>query len=454
MKHLKCITAIAASLAVISLGSTVALSFFSESKGQEILLKISKKIPGLELKAVSRDNGIFTKTGRLYLRYAQDPKDRDGIITAFDYKVNLGFLGVSGSFERVNGFGNIDEIMRPYLERLPRIHGRFSASLFEMGASADLQSESFSVPLNDGRCNIKPASADLTLNATLDGKVSFNISGLDCTADRNYRGRKAYILDLKNLYAEFVPELSGSTVKKMQFDVGAQSLAAEASTLYLIGFGPDDEVKDPSIREGFSLDDPKMIFNVGEADVTGLQTLGIKIYGNYAFGMPFIRDDMMLPMHSFRNLNFDAKFSSVDLRKMIKTLKKGDTPDLKNLKSFISSPAVFDLKRFSFEKGSEHFESSGSSSVALNYEGKLQNLSADFSIKAGKKMVTDFCQNGYGEMLNVLLKNGSITSSGDEYSTRLQLQNEDLKLNGVSFQSADENEDDFVGTFPEVNLDE
>ena len=69
-------------------------------------------------------------------------------------------------------------------------------------------------------------------------------------------------------------------------------------------------------------------------------------------------------------------------------------------------------------------------------------------------MVTDFCQNGYGEMLNVLLKNGSITSSGDEYSTRLQLQNEDLKLNGVSFQSADENEDDFVGTFPEVNLDE
>ena len=446
MKHLKCITAIAASLAVISLGSTVALSFFSESKSQEILSKISGKIPGLELKAVSRDNGIFTKTGRLYLRYAPDPKERNGIITAFDYKVNLGFLGVSGSFERVSGVGNLDEVMRPFLEKLPHIHGRFSASLFEMGASADLQSEAFSVPLNDGRCNIRPASANLALNAALDGKVRFNLSELDCMSDRNYHGRKAYILDLKNLYAEFMPELSGRALKKMQFNVGAQSFAAEASTLYLIGFGPDDEVKDPSLREGFSLDEPKAILNVGESDVTGLQSLGIQIYGNYAFGMPFIRDDMMIPMHSFRNLNFDAKVSSVDLKKLVKALKNGEIPDLKNLKDFISSPTVFDLKRFYFEKGSETCESSGSSSLALNYSGKLQNLSADFSIKAGKKMVNEFCQYGYGEMLNVLLKNGSIASSGDVYSTRLQLQNEDLKLNGVSLQSVDGNEDDFVGT--------
>ncbi len=446
MKHLKCITAIAVLLAVVSLGSTLALSIFAQSKGQEILSKISRKIPGLELKAVSADNGLFTKTGRLYLHYVPDPKEHGGIMAAFDYKVNLGFLGVSGSFERVSGFGNVDEMMRPFLGSLPRIHGRFSASLFEMGASADLQSDAFSLPVNDGRCNIKPATVKMALNAALDVNARFNLSGLDCTADRNYRGRKAYNLDLKNLYAELVPELSKNSLKKIQLDVGAQTFAAEASTLYLIGFGPDDEVKDPSLREGFSLDEPKLIFNVDEPDVSGLQALGIKISGNYAFGMPFIRNDTMIPMHSFKDLDLDAKISSVDLKGMIKTLKKGELTDLKRL---ISSPAVLDLKRLFFKKGGETFESSGSSSLVLGYNGKLQDLSADFSVKAGKKMVIDFCQNGYGEMLDGLVKNGSITLSGDEYSTRLQLQNEDLKLNGVSFQSGDESEDGFENTLPE-----
>lgn len=443
MKVIKYLTFGAIVLAALSAVGTLGLGYVIDSKTDDVLNKLQSKIPGLELRVVSSDRGFFSNSGRLYLSYGLNGRNSapdEKISFAVDYSNHISFLSLAGDFKRVRGFGNLDDLLRPFISQLPEIKGSYSASVFKMGASAQAATNEFTMPLADGRCTFKPIKMDFGVDASMSAKASLNLPNVDCVGDVLFARRNAYVVDIDDFAVNAEPKIDGTSVSSVDIDVGAKKFALEASTLYLIGFGPEDEVKDPTLREGLLFKEPSVSVSISPAK-NGLSDIALGITGSYAIGMPFIRDDALIPMQSFDNVDLQSSLSAVSLKKIISLLSKGQMPDPSELSSALSSLVKLKITKASFRKDGGDFNLSGEASINAK-KGIFSNPNVHFSGSAGQNMVDRFCENGYSGALHNLVQKGAINLSNGEYQTDLRFDENRFLMNGIDMSSIALSEDD------------
>ena len=443
MKVMKYVTFGAMVVAAISLAGTLGIGYVIDSKTDDVLRKIQEKVPGLQLKVVTSDRGFFSNSGRLYINYALNGRqstENEMINFAVDYSNHISFLSIVGKFKRVRGIGNIDEIVQPLMNELPEIKGSYSASVFQMGASAKAATEEFNLPVSDGKCTFKPINLEMGIDATMSAKASLSLPNVDCVGDVFYARRNAFVLDIDDFNVTIVPELSGTNVNAVKVNVGAEKFALEASTLYLIGFGPNDDVKDPSLREGLLFKEPSFVLDINSAK-NGLSDIGVGITGSYAVGMPFIRDGAMVPMQNFDKVNLKTTLASVNLKKLLSLLAKGQMPDPKELSSALSSLVKLKVEQASFRKDGGDFELSGEASIKSR-QGVFSSPSVHFSGSAGKSMVDKFCENGYSGALLNLVQKGAVDLRNNEYQTDISFDGSNFLLNGIDMNTISVGDED------------
>ena len=448
MKIIKYVTAAAVTLAVISVSGTVGLGLFLDAKSDALIRKLESKIPGLEIRNVPADNGFISKKGRLYINYKGMKgiaSDQEGIFFAVDYENYLGFLGVSGRFSYVPGFGNVSSIVQPYLKELPQIKGNYSASVFEGGASLTAATKETELPLDDGKCRISPLKLAVSANASLKADIRASLVSMNCEGDLLYAGRDAYSFSLQDLNLRINPEISGSAeLVGALIELGAKKISGEASTIYMIGFKPEDEVRDPSLRDAFIFKEPLLSLKIEATGKKRLYDIYSAAQGSYSLGMPYVRDNTEQRMQSIDDLSMQASLKSADLYGLVKLISKGDLKALKNADGIFSDPLRFDLKKLDFKKDGGAFSMRGKASAGVAF-GKIVDPSAEFTGTAGKNMIDRFCENGYENSLHSLLDKGYITQSADQYSLDLKYSDNGLYLNNRPVQedpSQEESADD------------
>ncbi len=443
MKVIKYLTFGAIVLAAVSAVGTLGLGYVIDSKTDDVLSKLQSRIPGLELKVVPSDRGLFSNSGRLYLSYGLNGKRSspdERISFAVDYSNHISFLSLVGNFRRVRGFGNLDDLFRPFISQLPEIKGSYSASVFKMGASAQAATNEFTMPLADGRCTFKPINMELGIDASMSARASLKLSNVDCVGDVLFAHRNAYVVDIDDFAVRAEPELDGASVSSVDIDVSAGKFALEASTLYLIGFGPDDEVKDPSLREGLLFKDPELSVNISSAN-NGLSDIGLGITGSYAIGMPFIREGALIPMQSFDKVDLQSSLSAISLKKIISLLSKGQMPEPAELSSALSSLVKLKIMKASFRKDGGDFDLTGEASIKA-HQGNFSNPSVHFSGRAGQNMVDRFCENGYSGTLQSLVQRGAINLNNGEYHTDISFDGSKFLMNGIDMSSVTLSDDE------------
>ncbi len=443
MKIVKYLTIGAVVLASLSAVGTLGLGYVINSKADEVLRKLQAKIPGLELKVAPSDTGIFSNSGRLYVSYGLNGRNSspdEKILFAVDYSNHISFLSIVGDFKRVRGFGNLDDLVQPLMNHLPEIKGSYSASVFKMGASAEAATSEFTMPLTDGRCTFKPITMDFNVDASMSPKASLRLPNVDCVGDVLFARRNAYVVDIDDFAVNVEPKLDGTSVQAFALDVGAKKFALEASTLYLIGFGPNDEVKDPTLREGLLLKEPKVSLNISSAK-GGLNDIDLGVSGNYAIGMPFIREGTLIPMQSFEKVKLQSSLSAISLKKFISLLSKGEMPDAKELSSALSSLVKLKIMQASFNKDGGEFDLKGEASINAK-SGVFSNPNVHFSTRAGQKMVDSFCENGYSGALRNLVQRGAVNLSNSEYQTEISFDGDKFLMNGIDMSSVSFSDND------------
>lgn len=436
MKVMKYLTFGAIVLSAVSVVGTLGLGYVINSKTDDVLNKLQSKVPGLELKVIPSDHGFFSNSGRLYISYGLNGRNSapdEKIFFAVDYSNHISFLSLVGSFRRVRGFGNLDDLLSPLISQLPEIKGNYSASVFKMGATANAATNEFTVPLSDGRCTFKPISIDLGLDASMSAKAVLSLPNVDCIGDVLFARRNAYVVDIDDFAIRAEPKLDGSSIDSVDVDVSARKFALEASTLYLIGFGPNDEVKDPTLREGLLFKEPSVSVNISSEN-KGLNDIKLGVSGSYAVGMPFIRDGALIPMQSFDKVNFQSSLSAVSIKKILSMLSKGQMPEPKELCQALSSLVKLKVEKAYFRKDGGDFDLSGEASINA-IQGNFSNPRVHFSGKAGQSMVDRFCENGYSSALGSLVQRGAVNLSNGDYQTDINFDGTKLLMNGIDMSA-------------------
>lgn len=442
---------------------TVA-SIVIDSKTGAILNKVSSKVPGLTLSQVSKGSGVLTKKGAIEVNYA--PKNgvlgQRNVSFVVKYEAHIGVSGVSGTFTRVPGSGNLDDFGRPLLKELPPLGGTFALSPASLTLSGSVNAGAFELPVADGTCNVGESRADFSVNAAKDLTVAFSSEGAECRSPKVYSGRAAYTLNLKKLHGQLKPALEGHRLKGLSGTIAADELSADASTIYLIGFSPDDKVRDPSLRDGFLFTKPVLGFGFEESR-GGFGTLEASLNGSFAFGFPKVRESRMIPMWSFDSLKFKGSVSELNPQALLKASSKAPSRDKEGTENdagkaaleaafaAVSSPLKLRLEDFSFSHEGSEVKLSGLAQAQLDRKAlKPQSVRAEINAAASREFVRKLAEDGYEDEFAQALSSGMFTQQGDMLRTKAVLRDGELTLNGQSAISAQQETAPLPGEEPEA----
>lgn len=425
---IKYLAVLLAVFAVLALGTALATGWLLDSKTDGALRSLSRRVPGLALKNVDGKRGFFSKGGTLYVEYTLPPGlfDEKSLQLAFDYEIRMGVLGLTAEFSRVRDLGNLDRILGPYIGRLPVIGGSARASVFSLGGDVSIAAAPFTVPLDDGKCAVGTIAGDLKFGAVGGINGSFGLEELVCESSRVYQGRLAYLLKLKDLQFGLKPELSGKKLAAVTASFDAEEIAGEASTPYVIGFEPNEQVKDPTLRDAVQLQKPHLEVGFDRIEADNFGRLSLKASGSLLLALPFIREGQILPALHFDNIALSADLSPFRPAAVKQELSR-DKPHLSAVFGHIVH-AKLDQLRFSHE--GESFEASGSAQLDIAGDERPKDLRLALSGAAGERMVEKFLGQDYGAQLQSLVNDGSVAKSGGQYSTQIRFHNSILEFNG------------------------
>lgn len=428
--------------AVLALATALGTGWLLDSKTDGALRSLSTRIPGLELKNVDGERGLFSKSGKLYVNYALPPGllDEKSLQLAFDYEIRMGVLGLEAEFSRARGFGNLEKILGPYVGRLPVIGGSARASVFSLGGDVSVASAAFEVPLEDGKCAVGIIAGDLKFDAVDGIKGSFGLEDLVCESSRVYQGRLAYLLKLRDLRLGLKPELSGRKLDAVTATLDVSEIAAEASTPYLIGFAPNEQVKDPTLRDGVQLQNARLEVGFDRVDAGGFGTLSVNAGGSVLLSLPFIREGQIQPSSRFEGISLSSAFVPFNPTALRKELSR----EHPHLSAVFGHAPQFKLVQLRFSHEGEMLEASGGAGVNIAGDERPKDLNVALSGSAGERLVEKFLGQDYGAQLEALVKDGSVARANGQYSTQIRFHNSILEFNGhrLGFNAGDADDAD------------
>ena len=189
--------------------------------------------------------------------------------------------------------------------------------------------------------------------------------------------------------------------------IAADELSADASTIYLISFSPDDKVRDPSLRDGFLFTKPVLGFGFEESR-GGFGMLEASLNGSFAFGFPKVRESRMIPMWSFDSLKFKGSVSELNPQALLKASSKAPSRDKEGTENdagkaaleaafaAVSSPLKLRLEDFSFSHEGSEVKLSGLAQAQLDRKAlKPQSVRAEINAAASREFVRKLAEDGY-----------------------------------------------------------
>ncbi len=359
-----------------------------DSKVPWILGKVSNKVPGLTLENVFTDSSMLSRTGTLYWDYAL-PKDNPlgvkSLQGATDYKITFGFLKVNAKFDHHPDYGNYDALGKVVgIQLMPAYHGAAEASLYTMTASGVIKTDSLSAPVPDGKCEIGETSAYVRNRGTSAAVIELAAAGVNCKSPLLYMGKSAYDLTLQDFKLKAEPEFDGGKIEIPELNFTLGNFEAEVSSPYMIGFGPDEEVRDRSLRDGFKLDSLQVTVSLTDADRQNKAVLKSRGSGNLHLGFPRVKQGQGVPYYVLNDIAYDFSFERVSLKDLLKAASAEPDELPKILAGALSKDVKFELKNFSLSHGAEKLSLKGRSSLNFNQKTyKPENIRASVVVCAG-----------------------------------------------------------------------
>ena len=103
--------------------------------------------------------------------------------------------------------------------------------------------------------------------------MEFSSAGVVCEGALRYNNKPNYRLDLLGVDVKFLPRIINN---KPHFDsliINLKQLDFKFSTLYAIGFSPEEEVRDPSLQEAISFTDVSTLVALSQPDDEGMANM-------------------------------------------------------------------------------------------------------------------------------------------------------------------------------------
>lgn len=433
-------------LIIFAVGIFVASNMF-DSKIYSVIKQINNRQNYVVFNYTPKTNSLLTKNGRLEVLIPNTPLG--DIQSFFDVTVDLSFTSFKVNLKKLDHEGNLDRLISSMNLPIFKLQGAFAFYPWQLKLSGAFKTSSFSLPLEDGECRFGENSLFVSGRSQSSIKVEFASAGVKCLGFKKYNGKEAYNFSFLDFAVKALPQLDIKN-KKLSLDslsVNFNNLDFDASTIYLIGFEPEDKVKDNSLRDRFKVNNFSVNLAISDKDSHNRRTISSDGVLNINFALPYIKEGQIQPYYDLSNIKYNFSIDAIDIDNMLKALKSHDDNLIVKLVSSLSKPLNVELKNFSFEHENHEVLTDGLAKVILDgNSGKLKDIDAKLNAKADREFVDPLLFKQYEDSLLDLLENKSVVLSKGVYSTTLRLNGKEFTLNGhplsIEENPQDKNSDD------------
>ncbi len=438
-------------LVVFSVGIVVASNMF-DSRVQSIIAMVNRKQSALKLSYEPVSNSILNKQGILSVKVPSTPFGE--ISSDFDVAVDFSFSSFKATLTKVNNSGNLDELLSKLGVPTVNLEGVLAFYPWQLKGGGVFKTSAFSIGLEDGQCRFGENAFTVSGRSKKSLDIKFASAGIKCRGYKKYQGRDAYSLDFLDIAARARPliDLEHKSLSLDKVTLSFKTFDLDTSTIYLIGFEPDDKVRDPSLRDRFTLSDFAVDLSVSEPDAKGRQSIVSDGTMNIAYGVPYLREGKELALFDLSDIKYDLSVGSFNFMSLIKTLKASPEPE--KLLSSLSMPLELKVNSFSLKHAGQNASLSGFAKVFLDPESaKIKNADVRMAARADRTFVDPLLEAQQEQGLFDLIQSGQITLNKGVYSTVLEINGKDVKLNGHEFNPNDDDPEPDAKN-PEKSLDE
>ena len=431
-------------------------TYIFDAKIYYALAKVERKIPGLKLQYESTGESFTERKGRLHFTLPLKKGNTLGVsaITgAVDTTLLFGPLRLSGGIDSVPGSGNIDDILAKFNIDPISFTGAFKVTAITPSIRATIKTDSFLIPTSTGICKFGQNAFNFSATSTEDVDVALRSAGVVCEGAERYNNSPNYRLDLLGVELSLLPRIID---KKPHFEsliVNFEKLDFKFSTLYAIGFTPEDEVRDPSLQDGISFNNVSTMITLTQPDAEGMSKLSFDNSGNYGFAFPLIRYGVEQPYYELNDFKFAGSLERISIPKLYdasKAIVKGADEKFDTSKVFKEVMKGFTdvigitIEQFGYTHNNQSFSVQGRTDLSFDEHSvkpKLARFDSDYKITADKSLVREVAGTDYQKPLDQAIWSGQISDDGERYTTALKLHGTSLSLNDIPVTNLVSNDD-------------
>ncbi|MGN1280722.1 MAG: hypothetical protein ACI4UM_02305 [Succinivibrio sp.] len=416
----------------------IAASYIFDSKIQDAVRMVNKRQNYFSLNYRTLSSSLLSKKGLLELTVANGS---DPVKVSFDVDISFFYSEISADFKKINGSGNLDKKISDAGLPVLDLQGRFSFYPMLAKASLTAKTSAADILFDDGKCRLGENLISLEGRSLKSVRLKLSSAGIKCRGSYVYAGKPSYELNLLGLRLDVKPVINNDkTISFEELSFSLSNLDAEASTLYLIGFKPDETVSDRTLRDGFSLDNLKV--NLKETKGSkGFSKIEADGQMDLKFAFPLVKNGVEQKQFDLSSLKYDLTLDSLNLKSVKKLI---DSDGLKNLQSVVLTPFSLGIKRFEFKHDNVPSSIAGYTEVSFSGNDlKPKKINLSIKLDVAKSLINDITAQQYADYLNNLSSVKAIDDKGDSYSTQLVFDGSKLTLNGKSPVVLETGEDPF-----------
>lgn len=424
-------------------------TYLYDSKLNSALSKVEARVPGLKLDYQSQEETFTQRKGRLLFTLPLKPGNKlqeQYVSGAIDIGILFGPLRVSGAFDSVPEIGNISAILQKFNVDPLTLHGAFSARAITPKLEGTLKTDSFLLPTSTGLCKFGQNSLNFSATSAENVDLQLKSAGVICEGAQRYNDKPNYRLDLLGVNVNFLPRIVNKRIHFDSLEVDLSQLDFKFSTIYALGFEPNEEVRDPSLQEAISFNNISTLVTMSAPDENGMAKLTFDNSGNYGFAFPYIANNVEQPFYRLDNFRLAGSVDRLSFHALIEAFRTimasaGEQFDSKAAMQTImqgfSDEIKLEIENFGYEHEGLGFNLSGDTVFALDTSGRRPKLSkfvSNYDIKADKALVQEIAGENYKESLNMALSNGLISTDGNQYATVFAINGKDAFMNGKALK--------------------
>ena len=423
-------------VAILGIAQVVVAGYLFDKNIDKVIARLQRQVPALSLSYTPGNGSLTTRSGRLDWQLKLPPNNSLGlpyISGSTLTQVEFGLLKVNAGFNKVNGSGNLDELLAKLNLEPIGYRAALEGKLLPPRVHGAIKTTPFTLPLTHGSCVIGENSLYASGSGPDNLHAELNLSGFKCQGSELYAGKESYMLNLKALQLSVDPrlELASKRVYVDSLQVSIDEFMADLSTLFMLGFNPDEEVKDPTLRDNIVLTNFKSTLAFSDIDASGSGYLNFDTTGNYAWGFPAVKHGTAQDLYRLDNLHVSGKTGRLAVKDLFKALSKMNESDgFDHVLACFSPRQEFTLDDFSFDHQGQQVKVQGHSVAELDFAAlKIKSMQADFNLAGGNAFVEGVAGEKYAPALALMVHEGYVTYADKQYRTHLTINNQEISLN-------------------------